>query len=204
MPFAIDFYPRCTHHVFLSHSGADKATLILPVYERLRARGIEGWVDRHDFAYGRDSLTALDDGVLNCRHVVFFLTPAMLANPKGWCQVELAYADLIQRNLRTPSLDLVNVILPLLFVPKDTLAPTVWRTVSDRGQPHDPNRHPDAVGWAAEAIERFLRIEQGRAKQLEARRKRDDGFQRATALAPGLRERVTKFHPRPLPAEPPV
>ncbi len=201
MPFAIDFYPRCTHHVFLSHSGADKTTLLMPVYEQLRSRRITSWIDQHDFVYGRDSLTALGEGLLNCRHVVFFITPAMLANPKGWCPVELAYADLVQRNLRTPSLDLVNVMLPLLFVPKNDLAPTVWRTVSDKGQSHDANQHPDAVRWAVTAIERFLRNEESRAKQLETRRKRDNEFQLHLEQRPGKRDRVTRFHPRTLPTE---
>ncbi len=201
MPFAIDFYPRCTHHVFLSHSGADRKDLVWPVYERLKSRGVEVWLDQHDFEYGRDSLVALDEGVLNCRHVVFFLTYAMLENPKGWCPVELAYADLVQRNLRTPGLDLVNVVLPLKFVSDESLKPTVWRTLDDSGQSYNPTKHPDAVGWATTAIERFLRSGEALAKQRDIRSKRDDEFKLALESIPGLRDRVTKFHPRRLPAE---
>jgi TIR domain len=200
----IDHFPRCTHHVFLSHTGRDKADLILPVYERLRSEGIIPWIDRHDYEYGRDSLVALGDGILNCRHVIFFLTPEMLANPKGWCPAELVYADLVQRNLRTPGADLVNVILPLIFLPNpsEALPGTVWRTLWDRGPSCRPEQTPDKVTWAVNEIRRFLRNEQRRAEQFERRCKREKTFRELLTSRPGMRERVTIFDPQPIPELP--
>ena len=201
MSFLIDSFPRCTHHVFLSHTGLDKVDLILPVYQRLRSQGVIPWIDQDDFAYGRDSLVALEEGVLSCRHTAFFLTPAMLSNPKGWCPVELGYADLLQRNLRGNGVDLVNVILPLILLPDPniTLPGTVWRTLADRGPTYRPERDPDPVSWAVGAIHRFLLLEQRRAERFEQRRRKDRDFRDSLSRTPGLKQRVTVFEPQPIP-----
>jgi len=200
MSFLIDSFPRCTHHVFLSHTGQNKDALILPVYQRLRSQGVIPWIDRHDFSYGRDSLVALAEGVLYSRHTVFFLTPAMLANPKGWCPVELAYADLLQRNLQAAALTLVNVILPLIFLPDPnaTLPGTVWRTLADRGPICRAKRNPDRVSWAVDEIHRFLSSEQRRSEQLERRCRKEKAFGDSLTGTPGLKERVTLFEPQPI------
>ena len=198
MAFLVDSFPRCTHHVFLSHTGLDKADLVVPVYQQLRTMGIIPWIDRHDFAYGRDSLVSLEEGVMFSRHVVFFLTPSMLANPKGWCPVELGYADLLQRNLRGNGIDWVNVMLPLIFLPEPntTLPGTVWRTLADRGATHRPDRDPDRVTWAVETIHRFLLTEKRRAEQLERRAKKEKPFRDSLTRTTGLKERVTLFDPQ--------
>lgn len=200
MSFLIDSFPRCAHHVFLSHTGRDKEDLVVPVYRRLKALGVIPWIDRHDFAFGRDSLAALEEGVLLSRHVVFFLTPAMLTNSKGWCPVELAYADLLQRNLRGNGIDWVNVILPLILLPDPNaiLPGTVWRTLADRGATHKPDRDTEQVSWAVEAIHRFLMMEQRRAEHLERRSKKEKAFRESLTRTPGLKERVTLFEPQPI------
>jgi hypothetical protein len=161
------------------------------------------WIDEDDYRYGRDSFLALSEGILTCRHVVFFITPAMLANPKGWCAVELGFADLIERNLCEKALPLVNVILPLILLPKasDALPGTVWRTVWDQAAVHHPQRNPDQVGWAAGEIVRFLAGEQRRAEQFERRRIKDKAFNKLLNTKYGFQERVTTFEPQPLPGK---
>jgi TIR domain len=203
MSFSIEWFPNCTHHVFLSHTGLDKADLILPVRDRIIASGVVPWIDQDDYNYGRDSFLALSEGILACRHVVFFITPAMMANPKGWCPVELGFADIIERNLCDKATPLVNVILPLIFLPnaREALPGTVWRTLWDSGTPHDPDRHPDRVSWAAESICRFLEGEQRRAEQFDRRRIKDKAFGKLLNAKPGLQERVTTFEPQPLPSQ---
>jgi hypothetical protein len=81
--WTIESFPPCTHHVFLSHSAEDRQELVVPVFELLSRRGVMPWLDRHDYPYGRGSRAALRDSILPCRHTVFFVTPAMLRQPRG-------------------------------------------------------------------------------------------------------------------------
>lgn len=83
MFWQIHSYPPCDHHAFLSHCADDRAWLVHPVFDELKARGIIPWLDREDYYYGRDSRTALRDGLLRSRHVVFFVTRAMLGYTRG-------------------------------------------------------------------------------------------------------------------------
>jgi len=120
----VDSYPVCTRHVFLSHCREDYDDLVRPVYDALKSEGVVGWLDREDYTYGRDSRTALRDGVLRSRHVVFFITPAMISTGRGWCVFELAYAEILQANLLHAGGPLLNVFLPLFFLPQsDTILP---------------------------------------------------------------------------------
>lgn len=203
MAWAITRFPACTHHVFLSHSSVDKSDLVYPVHHRLEAAGVSPWIDRHHFAYGRDSLAALREGVLACRHVVFFITPALLSNARGWCAAELAYSGIVQGNLLGDGDALVNVILPLILVPNpaDVLPHTVWRTVWDRGPVYDPTPGVDPTTWAVAAILRFLRDEERLAKQHARLTRQDANLRRTVDRVPGLRKRVTQFDPQPLPPE---
>ena len=201
MGWIIDYFPPCRHHVFLSHSREDHDTLVRPVYERLVAAGVAPWIDRHHYPYGRDSRSALQASVLDCRHVVFFVTPAMLASPRGWCVLELGYAEILQSNLHAPGEPLAHLFLPLFFVPQSdaALPRTVWQAVRDRGAFHDPTRTPDALGWATDEICQFLRREERLASNWKARARRDADSRDALSTTNGLRQRVTHFAPVPLP-----
>ncbi len=203
MSFAVQDFPRCTHHVFLSHSREDHDSLVRPVYDRLVGVGVTPWIDRHHCPYGRDSRSALQSAILNSRHVVFFVTPAMLVSGRGWCPFELAYAEIMQTNLQSADGPLVNCFLPLYFVPQadGDLPRTVWQATRDRGAFHDPDRNPDRIGWAVELIIRFLRAEQRFASEKAARVGRDQDISDLLSGVGGLRDRVTKFHPRRLPPE---
>ncbi|MGL5097901.1 MAG: toll/interleukin-1 receptor domain-containing protein, partial [Planctomycetia bacterium] len=78
MIWQISSFPRCEHHVFLSHCAADRADLVYPVHDQLKKHRIIPWLDNHDYSYGRDSRTALKDGLLSSRHAVFFITCNMM------------------------------------------------------------------------------------------------------------------------------
>src|SRR5450432_1699111 len=116
MFWQITSFPRCEFHVFLSHCAADRTWLVHPVYEELRRRKIIPWLDRDDYYYGRDSRTALRDGLLRSRHIVFFITLGMMDYKRGWCSMELAYSGLLQANLSNPGGTLLNYELPLFFL----------------------------------------------------------------------------------------
>ena len=128
MPWRADYFPPCRRHVFLSHSREDHDDLVRPVYDALVEHRIEPWIDRHHYPYGADSRTALQAALLECRHVVFFVTEAMVASGRGWCAFELAYTELLQRNLTTSTGPLSNLFLPLYFIPQThaLLPRTVW------------------------------------------------------------------------------
>lgn len=201
MFWEIRSFPKCEHHAFLSHSREDHDPLVRPVFDQLAAAGVTAWIDRHHYPYGRTSRTALQDGILLCRHTAFFVTDAMLRSARGWCVLELAFAEILQANLTHPGRELLTVSLPLFFVPPaDPLLPrTVWQTVRDRGHFFDPSRSADPVAWAVDEVTRFLRREQEQAKRLRATVRADEKLRLALPLENGLRQRVTRFDPQPLP-----
>ena len=100
MFWQITSFPKCEHHAFLSHCAEDRAVLVRPVYDRLLAAGVVPWLDQEHYYYGRDSRAALRDGILRSRHVVFFITDAMLDTPRGWCVFELAMTEVAELNFR--------------------------------------------------------------------------------------------------------
>jgi hypothetical protein len=191
-------FPHCTHHVFLSHCAEDRETLVYPLFQALRQRGIVPWLDRHDYPYGRSSRAALRDSILRCRHTVFLITDAMLASARGWCVQELAWSELLQDNLRYPGGDLLNLILPLYFVEQadGRLPRSVWQVLRDKRRfcSEDVERGQ----WAATQIEEFLRREEQYANELRSLARRSD-FAAHLKKSEGLRDRVTRVEPRPLP-----
>lgn len=201
MFWSIEFYPPCTHHLFLSHSAEDREVLVLPVFEQLRAQGLLPWVDRHDYPYGRGSRAALRDSILTCRHTVFFVTPAMLTQSRGWCVQELAWAELLQDNLVHPGgPSLLNVTLPLYFVPPDDprLPRSVWQTGRERG-PFRP-KGAKRVDWAVEQIVAFTARETKQAERFAAHALDTPAFRTRLLARSGVLERVTKFAPTLTPA----
>jgi len=127
----------------------------------------------------------------------------MIASPRGWCVLELAYTELLQRSVLAPSGPLSNTFLPLFFVPQNhhLLPRTVWQAIRDRGNFHDTTKGLDPVTWACMEIERFLKREQRMTIGLKARAGRDRTFRQSLPLSTGLRDRVTKFDPQPIPEE---
>ena len=196
-----DSYPICTHHVFLSHSREDHDALVRPVYDGLREKGVIGWLDREAYTYGRDSRTALKCAVLESRHVVFFVTPAMIASGRGWCVFELAYVELLQAALVRPGGALANLFLPLYFVPQSdpALPRTVWQAPRDRGRFHDPAADGPPGPWAVREVVRFLRTEERLAADFRSRARADREFKTELRKKRGLFDRACRFDPQPLP-----
>ena len=95
-------FPKCEYHGFLSHCAEDRDELVRPVKDVPAGQGFRLFIDVEDYYYGRESRAALRDGILDSRHVIFFVTDAMLDSPRGWCVMELAFAELIDANLTHP------------------------------------------------------------------------------------------------------
>jgi hypothetical protein len=193
-------FPLCTHHVFLSHCQEDRERLVLPLDRVLRQRGVIPWLDQRDYTYGYSSFDALCDVILESRHTVFLVTPAMLAQPRGWSIVELAWVHLLQADLCAAG-SAQAVALPLFFLPRtdEALQRSAWRTISDPGAFHR-SADGDHVAWALEHICRFL--EQQRHKGLEMARRLEEDSRLRTQLAarPGLIDRITCRYPATMPS----
>jgi hypothetical protein len=193
----ITFWPSCTHHVFLSHCREDRDQLVLPVFEELERRGIIPWIDQHHYPIARDALQALREGLLACR----LLTPAALANGRGWMAVERSFADAIQRRMIYGE-ESAHVELPLLMVPSDhaTFQQSIWRSLIDkcrnissaavpsRARPRRailrrttpaPQAEPrsERVQLCADTIENFVKQEEQWASEIADRMGQDSGMQ---------------------------
>lgn len=200
MFWQITSFPRCAYHVFLSHCANDRPDLVYPIAEELKTRGIIPWLDRDDYYYGRDSRTALRDGLLRCRHAVFFVTLGMMEYTRGWCQMELAYSDLLQANLVHSGGILANYELPLFFLDSaDAELPrTAWNALRDRGRFHRP-ADGDPIKWAVEQIADFLHREQNLVLDMAKELRPGQPIFEQLATRLGLIDRVTKFDPSPIP-----
>ena len=144
-------YPRCTHHVFLSHCAENRRTLVHPVYTGLQKDQYVPWLDRHHYPRGQGAFAALREAIIRCRHVVYFVTEEFLSQGRGWNSVETAYSELLQANLIHPSLVLCNVQLHLFFLPRshEILERSAWGSFVQSGRLYPPGKvDGDAVNWA--------------------------------------------------------
>lgn len=200
MFWQITSYPRCEYHVFLSHCAVDRQNLVYPVYDELQRRMAIPWLDREDYYYGRGSRTSLRDGLLRSRHVVFFVTLGMMDYRRGWCQMELAYSDLVQANFARPGGNLLNFDLPLFFLDRGDpeLLRTVWNALCDHGRFHHLS-DGDPVTWAVDQIIGFLGREQHLALDMAKVLVPGQPLYNSVARRHGLLERVTQFDPSPIP-----
>ncbi len=198
MFWQITSYPRCTHHIFLSHCAVDRNWLVHPVFNELEKRGIIPWLDRDDYPYGHDSRTALRDGLLRSRHIVYFITLGMMDYRRGWCPMELAYSDVVQRNLAAPGGTLLNYELSLFFLDRaDTeIQRTILGALWDNGifSPSDG----DPVAWAVDQIDQFLHREQELAVNMLDEIVLGNPVHQELSKRRGLVERVTLFDPSPI------
>lgn len=200
MFWQIASFPKCSHHVFLSHCQEDRATLVAPVYDALVGAGVKPWLDREDYYYGRSSREALRDAVLDSRHMVFFVTDAMLSSARDWCLLELAYAEILDANLTHRGGSLATSFLPLFLVDQadERLPRTVWQLLRDRGKFLPPAGPTSVVDWCAREVRDFLVREQNKCKRVAQSLGGDPQAKRDIKRKYGLFERVARFHPNPL------
>lgn len=190
-------FPKCKNHIFLSHCQEDRDSLVRPVYEALAKEGVVSFIDVADYYYGRDSRSALKDGILDSRHVIFFITDAMLNNARGWCVFELAFSELLDSNFHFRGGKLATAFLPLFLIPQidDRLPRSVWQAVRDRGRFVDPTE-TDLVTWCCLQIREFLQRESRLSKNWAKLAKEDNELSDDLKRVSGRLDRVTKFQPR--------
>lgn len=200
MLWQIRTFPKCRHHVFLSHCQEDHDSLVRPVYDALVASKVVPWLDATDYTYGRSSREALQDAVLASRHVVFFVTDAMLRSARGWCVLELAYAEILGANLKGRGGSHAHAFLPLFLVEQadERLPRSVWQAVRNDGHFLPPGATDQAEQWCVQEIKKFLMGEQTMSGDLNTSCVEDAGLKAELQRTPGLYDRVTKFEPRRL------
>lgn len=198
----IRYWPPPGYHVFLSHCAENRETHFRPVNDRLRNQKIIPWFDQDDYPTADDPYNSLRSNLILCRHVVYFITEEFLSQGRGWCAVERAYAELIQRHFQFTSSELWRFELPLVFLPTDdaslrllqrsTWSPLVARSLwfEDR-----PNRGQDAVSWTVGVVKQLIQEQLLESRLLASRLKSDQSLQQFLSSFDGLRRRVTSRLP---------
>lgn len=166
----------------------------MPVASALKTQRIIPWLDQENYYYGRDSRNALRDGILNSRHIIYFITLGMLDHRNGWCPMELAYCDILQKNFVGRGGNLMNIELPLFYVDRNDpqLTRSVWGSLRDRGPFYTPAAG-NIIDWSVNQIADFLSREQALAfNQAKAYASNPPT---AITTVPGMLERMTQFDP---------
>lgn len=196
----VQHLPGCTHHVFLSHCAEDRVRLVQSVYNALENSKYSPWLDQHHYPRGQGAFEALREGIIRCRHVVYFVTAKFLSQGRGWNSIENAYSNLLQENLRFMSLELCHVQFPLFFVPRSNviLQRSAWGPLVQRGRFYPPGRvDGGAVNWATQEIIAFIRQEEKRGVFLAIQVQNDPGCQSLLTNEPNLIRRVMCADPLP-------
>lgn len=111
---------------FISHASEDKVRFVVPFAERLRANGVDAWLDRWEMLPG-DSLVdkIFEEGLRNAAAVVVVLSAHSVAKP--WVREELNAAFVAKVNSGSR---LIPVVLDDCEVPA-ALASTLWERIAD-------------------------------------------------------------------------
>jgi len=111
---------------FISHASEDKSRFVVPFAERLRASGVDAWLDRWEMLPG-DSLVdkIFEEGLRNASAVVIVLSSYSVNKP--WVREELNAAFVARVNSGSR---LVPVVLDDCTVPA-ALTSTLWERIDD-------------------------------------------------------------------------
>ncbi len=75
------------YDVFISHASEDKPTVVSPLADALKARGLSVWFDKFELRIGDSLRRKIDAGISRSRFGIVVLSPAFFA--RGWPQYEL-------------------------------------------------------------------------------------------------------------------
>ena len=201
MPSAwtVDYWPRVGCHVFLSHSAEDRDRLVLPVYEELRKQQIIPWIDRHDYPAGRNSVEALREEILRCRHVVYFVTSAMLRQGRGWPPMERTLASVAQEQAVWKGIEFQHSELPLLFVERDhpVFQRSVWQPLLMKSISFSTSRakRESRRDWAVRKVIEFVDQEFRWAEDVRKRLRHDADARNHFAGSVNLLRRIRAVDP---------
>lgn len=112
--------------VFVSHASEDKERFVLPFAERLRANGIDAWVDRWEMKPGDSLIDKLfEEGLKSASAVIVVLSAYSVTKP--WVREELNAAAVARINRGTK---LIPVVIDDCEVP-EVLKSLLWERIKD-------------------------------------------------------------------------
>lgn len=188
-------------HCFLSHCAENRDSLVLPVFHRLIEQGLIPWIDEHHYPLATDSFHALRSRMLLCRHVIYFITPQLLRQGRGWCAAERVYAELIQSHLRSPGRELWSFELPLVFLQNRSderlLRSTYSSLVAGQGNycPYPLSQRRRCIDWSARQIARLVQQQYADQQFLFDVVEADSDLRNHLDRMPGLRQRLLSSAP---------
>jgi hypothetical protein len=98
-------HPTYPFSVFLSHSSADKET-VLKVIEAFKRANLSYWVDHEQIKFGDGIVAKIEEGLQKSRYVVVCLSEKLITS--GWCRAE--YGAILYREF---SGDTSRRVIPL-------------------------------------------------------------------------------------------
>jgi len=112
--------------VFVSHAGEDKERFVISFAEKLRANGVDAWVDKWEMLPG-DSLIdkIFEEGIKNAQAMIIVLSTYSVN--KKWVREELN-AGMVKKISGVTKL--IPVVIDDCEVP-EALKSTVWETIKD-------------------------------------------------------------------------
>lgn len=118
--------PNTAPKVFLSHASEDKARFVIEFATKLRAQGIDVWLDRWEMLPG-DSLVnkIFEEGLKNAQAVIVVLSSFSVSKP--WVREELNVSVVKRINEGSK---IIPVVLDDCEVPT-SLSATVWERIKD-------------------------------------------------------------------------
>jgi len=156
----IQWWPEPRFHAFLSHSAEDRSRLVEPVRQELLARCITPWFDQTEYPAGMDPFYTLQESLLDCLHVVYFVTHANVSQGRGWSASERTISTNIQSHFISGPDTLHNYQLALYFTPQthtETMK-SVWNPLRQYGRTTNHRvGSQNSIKWAADTIEEFLK-----------------------------------------------
>ena len=112
--------------VFVSHASEDKERFVLGFATRLRARGIDAWLDRWEMQPGESLVDQVfEEGLKEATVVIVVLSRASVAKP--WVREELNAAVLKRINA---GIRVIPVVIEECEVP-EALRSTIWERIED-------------------------------------------------------------------------
>lgn len=108
--------------VFCSHRSVDKPA-VQEFAARLRARGIDAWLDAWEIAPGDDFVARINEGLGTCQAVLIFFSKATASGPWVTAEISAAIVRMIEEGLR---------VIPVM-IEDGAPVPTLLRPRARRG-----------------------------------------------------------------------
>lgn len=157
--FHIHPWPEPKYHTFLSHAAEDRDRLVEPVRQELLSRNVTPWFDQTEYPSGMEPIYTLQESLLKCLHVVYFVTSSNVNQGRGWSSAERTLSSRIESHLSSGPDTLHNFQLALFFTPHAHVQTmrSIWDPLRKNGITTSYQvGSKQSIMWAADEITKFL------------------------------------------------